>query len=230
VVEALRATFDGTYPEADFASVWASIEFPMEKNSYPGIWVQYEDTDEVAIAGIGHVEEYEDDQGFKHLVTRARFGGIITLTISALTSLERDRLYDELIRTLVFARREPQVSAFRTKIENNDLVAMNIDFDKIRPSGDAAAAGTPWGTDEMIYERSVSLNCLGEFVSRGNEIVRLSRIHTQGYVQGSPAPAFPDHPDDDVPDPGQGLPEHGTRFEFDVPSPRSQQPPWSDWR
>lgn len=230
VVEALRATFDNGYPEEDFRGVWSSIEFPIAKDAYPGIWVSYDDTDEVSIAGIGHREVIEDDGGHEHLVTRARFGGVITLTVSALTSLERDRLYDELIRTLIFARMEPEVSTFRDKIEHNDLIAVNMDFDKLKVGGDAAAAGTPWGTDEMIYERSVSLNCLGEFISSFGGLVRLSRIHAQGYVKGSPEPEWevPD-PEDEL-DPGEGIPEEGSRFALDSPSEHGASHGWTDWR
>jgi hypothetical protein len=223
VVEALRATFNNTYPESDFQGVWSSIEFPVAKASYPGIWVTYEDTDEVSIAGIGHVEVVTDDQGVDHTVTRSRFGGVITMTCVALSSLERDRLYDELVRTLIFARQEIEVSAFRDRIENNDLVAMNADFDKIRAGGDAAAPGTPWGTDEMIYERSISINVIGEFISTYGQLYRLSQIHTQGYAQGSKEPAFPDDPPNDPLDPG--IPGwDDTHFEITTPPPSPLQP------
>lgn len=194
IVEALRATFTNGYPEADFSNLWCSIEFPMDKSNYPGIWVQYDDTEEVSIAGIGHTEVVLDEQGSERTVTRSRFGGVITMTCVALSSLERDRLYDELIRMLLFARVEPQVSTFRTLIEQNDLVAMNVDFDKVRAAGDAAAPGTPWGTEEMLYERSVAINVIGEFISSYGTLYRLSKIIELGYPEGTPEPAFPDHP------------------------------------
>lgn len=203
IVKALRATFVDTYPEADFRGLWTSIEYPVAQASYPGIWVNYEDTEEVTIAGIAHTELVLGSDNEMHPVTRSRFGGVISLTCVAMSSLERDRLYDELVRTLMFARKEEGVSPFRTSIEQNDLVAMNIDFDKVQPGGDNAAPGTPWGTDDWIYERSVSVNVIGEFISSYalGGLVNLSKIIVQGYVEGTPEPAFPDHPAETL-DPG----------------------------
>jgi hypothetical protein len=203
IVEALRATFNGTYPEADFQNLWCSIEFPVEQASYPGIWVTYEDTDEVRIAGVSHVETVVvGNQTYQ--ITRGRFGGTLTLTIVALSSLERDRIYDEVVRTILFARQEPEVSAFKSLIESNDLIAMNLNFDVLKPSGDAAAPGTPWGTDEMVYEKSISLDVLGEFVSTpsGDGMYLLREVLAEGYPEYSPEPAFPDHPTGDTLDPG----------------------------
>lgn len=217
IVEALRATFTATYPEPDFrgvdgAGLWCSIEYPVAQANYPGIWVTYDDTEELSIAGIDHTEIAVDDNGDEHEITRSRFGGVITMTCVALSSLERDRLYDELVRTLLFARKEPQVSAFRNLIETNDLVGMNCDFDKVRPSGDQAAPGTPWDTDEWIYEKSISVNVIGEFVSSYSMggLVKLSAIRVRGYVDGTPEPAFTGNPLDDVLSPGlPGSTPHG---------------------
>jgi hypothetical protein len=199
IVEAIRATFTDSYPNPDFRNLWSSIEFPTAPANYPGIWVTWDDTEEVAVAGIGHIEVSEDGQ----VVTRARFGGVLTLTVVAMSSLERDRLYDELLRVLMFAHQDPSpvVESFRYRIENNDLVAMNANFDKVKPSGDSAAPGTPWGSEEFIYERSLSVDVIGEFVSNGVELVPLSQIHAQGYALGSPMPLFPDNPPNDPPTP-----------------------------
>lgn len=226
IVEALRATFNRSYPESDFASIWCSIEFPVEQAAYPGIWVQFDDTEEVSIAGIGHLETVLDEQGVERVVTRSRFGGVITMTCVALSSLERDRLYDEMIRMLLFARAEPEVSAFRALIEQNDLIAINVDFDKVRAVGDAAAPGTPWGTEEMLYERSVAINVIGEFVSSYGVLYRLSQIIELGYAVGSPEPAFPDNPPETL-DPGlPGVPD--THFRITTPAaPPAQAPPFN---
>lgn len=208
IVEALRVTFDGAYPEADFRDLNCSIEYPVAQADYPAVWVNYADTSKLVTAGIGHVEILEDDQGNDVVVTRWRFGGEISMTVVALSSLERDRLYDELVRTLAFAREEPSVSAFRERIEANDLIAMNINFDEIQPSGDQAAPGTPWETDEIIYEKTLSVDVIGEFISRPDTqaLLYLSQIRVTGYPKGSPEPPFTGNPPSDLLDPGQGLP------------------------
>lgn len=208
VVEALRATFTAAYPEADFRGadgdgLWVSIEYPVAKASYPGLWVDYSDSDELRVAGIGHEEFVELVDG-PHRVTRWRFGGEITVTVVALSSLERDRLFDELVRIFAFARENEAVSEFRELIEQNDLMAMNINFDTLRVFGDNAAPGTPWETEEIIYEKSVSMDVIGEFVGDPTTatLVRLSQIRATGYPAGTPEPRFPDDPPGVSLDPG----------------------------
>lgn len=201
VVEALGATFTSTYPNVDFRQVYASIEYPADEANYPGIWVQYEDTDELSVAGINHIEtavvpasggipaQYQQ-------WTRWRFFGSVTLTMVAMTSLERDRLYDEVVRMFAFAKQNPSLSPFRTKIEQNDFVAMNANFDDLRPFGDNAGPGTPWGTDEIVYEKSISFNIQGEFTGDVETMVltKLDKVEVQPYVEGKPYPNWPDQP------------------------------------
>ena len=52
LVDAIKNTFDANYPEEDFRGIHASIEYPVDKMSYPGIWVDFTDTGSLQIAGI----------------------------------------------------------------------------------------------------------------------------------------------------------------------------------
>lgn len=195
LVEALRAHFDAAYTEDDFKNTWISIEYPRDKVNYPGIWITYDDNGDVEIAGIHHREYILDDTGELHEVTRWRFTGSVSFTCAALTSYERDRLYDEMVRTVAFAGVEGATSSvFRQSLENNDFIAMNGNFDAITPSGDAASPGTPWGTDEIIYEKTLSFDVLGEFISdpNTNALAPLSAVQVMGFREGTQAPAFPD--------------------------------------
>lgn len=183
LVQALRGCFDGDYPEEDFRDVNADIEFPAEEQNYPGIWVNYSDTAPLIAAGIDH-HEFTDpgDQGYVRQFTRWRFAGTASFTVVALSSLERDRLYDELVRVIAFARESDQVPEFRAYIESNEFIAMNGNFDEIVISGNSAAPGTPWDTDEYIYEVTLNLDILGEFVSHGStgSLAPLSMIKVIG--------------------------------------------------
>jgi hypothetical protein len=82
---------------------------------------------------------------------------------------------------------------FREHIENNDLIAMNINFDELRPSGDNAGMGTPWETSEMLYEKSISMDVLGEFVGDplNQQIVPLGEIRVYPYVEDLQQPPNP---------------------------------------
>jgi hypothetical protein len=201
VVEALDATFTSEYPNPDFRSVYSSIEYPVDKANYPGIWVQYEDDAELSVAGIGHIESAIVPAAsgvpaqFEQW-TRWRFFGTVTLTIVALSSLERDRLYDEVVRTFAFAKQNPLLSPFRTKIEQNDFVAMNANFDDLRPFGDNAGPGTPWNTEEILYEKSISFNLQGEFTGdvSSTDYIQLAKVEIQSYVEGQSEPTWSDEP------------------------------------
>lgn len=195
IVEALRAVFDNEYPVEELRGVNVDIEFPETKAKFPLIWVNYEDTAELSVAGIGHEETHSDSSGFSRF-TRWKFQGVITLTMAALSSLERDRIYDEVIRVFAFGRYTAPTNQFREKIESNDFIAMQINFDDLRPSGDNAAMGTPWNTSEMLYEKSLSMDVIGEFVGDPliQALVPLSEVRVHPYVDGDTPPNPPADP------------------------------------
>lgn len=189
LTEAIRNTFSEDYDVPELRGIWASIEYPIHEHDYPGIWINYEDASNLSIAGIAHRETVDpevDPENEGREYTRWMFQGHATFTIGALSSNERDTIYDELIRVIAFGRENEQRSVFRNHIEGNDLVAMNIDFDTVEPRGDAAAPGTPWGTEQIVYERSIALQVIGEFVSDpwGGDIVPLSKIIYTAYYEG----------------------------------------------
>lgn len=169
-VQALKRTFDDQYPssalhpEVSFQGLRVSIEYPALPADYPGIWVDYDDTEALVKAGIDHEEDAENADSDPVKITRWRFTGYISLIVTALTSLERDLLYDELVSIIAFAKQDPVRGRFVDMVESNDYIACNVDTDTIQPRGFVAAPGTPWGTDEVVYEGTVNLNVIGEFV------------------------------------------------------------------
>lgn len=177
-VEALKGTFDDLYPEERWRGVHVSIEYPVDKMAYPGIWVDYSDVDKLRTAGVDHKEIRDDGGLLINPVKRWKFSGYVSFTVTALTSLERDLLYDELVKVLAFGQMDPLRKRYRQAIEENDFIASNMDFDEIEPQGNSAAPGTPWGTDEIIYERTLNMEIIGEFVSDSatGELVLLSEI------------------------------------------------------
>jgi hypothetical protein len=186
----MKATFDNEYPVADFRDLTVSMEFPARKEDYPSIWVGWSPSGSVQTAGVGH-KEYGDPTGGdgpEVEFRRWRFSGTATFTIVALTSLERDRLADEVIKVLAFGGESIDGREdFRGYLESNEFIGMNADFDQIEQQGVAETPGTPWGTDEVIYEITLGLRCLGEFVSAGQgDLVPLSAINVIPYVTTDP--------------------------------------------
>lgn len=183
VVEALQNVFNSDFPDTSFQNLLVDIEYPLTQQAYPSIWVNYDDNDSLEIAGIDHREFVKDTDGTLHEVTRWIFAGEVTLTCVALSSLERDNLFDQIVRVFAFSRIENASTDFRTIIEGNDFVGLNVNWDQLRPHGDASMPGTPWGTeDEVIYEKSLSFDVEGEFVSdpNSNELLALSKIIVTG--------------------------------------------------
>jgi hypothetical protein len=180
IVTALKTVFDAEYPNENLRDLWISIEYPVKQQNYPGIWVGYQDAAPLQIAGISHVE-YDDEM---RPYTRWRFQGNVTFTIVAFTSLERDTIYDELIRVIAFGHQDQTTAQFRTYVETNEYIAANFDLDRIEAQGETAAPGTPWGSDDVTYERSCSLQMLGEFVvepTTGAPLL-LSKIVSTAYT------------------------------------------------
>lgn len=166
VVTALRQTFDVDFPDDRFRDVNVSIEYPVAKQHYPGIWIDYDDTANLVRAGVDHQEDelITVPDALTAQFTRWRFQGVVTMTVCTLSSLERDGLYDALVEMIAFGREDVALNQFRQYVENNDLIAANFNFDEIQARGNAAAPGTPWNTDEIIYEKSIGLDILGEFL------------------------------------------------------------------
>lgn len=198
LVEAVKRTFGDSYPIAEWRGVKVGIEYPIDPQDYPGIWVDYDDTDTLKIVGISHLEFAETNLG-PVPITRWKFSGYASYTIVALSSFERDRLYDEFVKVLAFGLLDPDTSIFRQTIENNEFIATNVDFDTVQPRGNNAAPGTPWGTDEIIYERTLNVNILGEFIpdTRNGALYRLSEINlveARPLYSGPVDDAFPEDP------------------------------------
>jgi hypothetical protein len=181
IVDALRTTFDESYPEPDFQNAYVSIEYPINPQAYPSVFVDYEDDDPLVRAGVDHHETVNIGTDLDPVLvqyTRWLFKGTATFTVVALSSLERDRLFDQMVRVISFGSENPYTNRFRTEIESNDFIAANMDFDTLAVRGNAAAPGTPWGTDEVIYERGVNATIQGEFFINPTtgELILLSAV------------------------------------------------------
>lgn len=187
--DALKQAFLIAYPETDPAGgnqpVHISLEYPVEKAVIPAIWVEFEPTD-LRTAGIAYTET--DTQG--NIFTRWRFAGMASFTVAAMSSNERDMIYDEMVALVAFAAQSEVASEFRQVIEAASLVATTWSYDTIESRGEAAAPGTPWGTDEVMYERGIALQVLGEFVTDPYtlQLVNLSEIRITATMEGLPDP------------------------------------------
>jgi hypothetical protein len=190
ITTGLQSVFHGDYvsmdDQPDFAGLHVSIEYPLNPQDYPGVWVDFEPEGELSRGGIDDINSFlpNGDASLTPLyLWRAQ--GWATYTLAAMTSLQRARLHDEIVRVFAFGS-DPTVAAFRDSIENNDYLAMNMDFDRIAERGASATPGTPWGSEEIIYEVTLAMQCVIEFYSTANKdkLYPLSAIQIYSTPQG----------------------------------------------
>ena len=91
------------------------------------------------------------------------FEGSIDLQILALTSEERDQLWDTLYNLVLMNPGNPGSYAFYQSLTNNNLVGMTFLQGTVQTLGDTVSPGTPWSPEELSYEASVRIQCVGDF-------------------------------------------------------------------
>jgi hypothetical protein len=192
LVRAMKSTLDADYVEPDMRGLLVSMEMPVREQDYPSVWVDFEPVGDLKVVGINHHEIGDPSgDGNTRRYTRWYFQGYATYTVVGMTSLERDRMFDELVRIIAFGREMPQTAEFRSIMEDNDLIAVSFDWDEIAQRGFAITNGTPWGTDRLIYEATVAMECFGEFISDGQTgtLVPLEGIRFFPYGPDEPDPS-----------------------------------------
>lgn len=188
ITKALRSTFNGGYPIVDFRDIKVDVEFPVLPQDYPCLWVDFEPSQNLRTVGINHQEYIENEEGKFQVVERWRFLGYLTVTPVAMSSGVRDQLIDELIRVCAFARSDPAASPFRAAIESNPYIAMDVSWDELALQQMSSVPGTPWGSDEYLYEGTIRLGCQGEFVSNpaNQELVAMASLVVFPRAEGEP--------------------------------------------
>jgi hypothetical protein len=187
ITQALRQVFGPNYPVADFQGLPITIEFPFQEQQYPGVWVTWAPVGNISRGGIDNLfygpPEPTTDDTTPNLLYRYRFSGYSMYTVGALTSMQRDRLYDEMVRVFLMSG-DPNVESFRQYVEDSPYIYMNMDFDNVSTRGMAENAGTPWGTNDFIYEATLAIETVGEFISDEffTSLVPLGQITNTGQA------------------------------------------------
>lgn len=184
-VKAMRTTLDADYSDPDFRNIPVEMEYPVKQTDFPSVWVHYDPVGPLRPVGVGYFEDLPVAGGYLR-TTRWNFAGIINYTLIALSSLELDRLFDQVVSIISFGTYDVQRREFRTTMEHDPLIQLNVNFDEIDQGGFAASPGTPWGTDDMMYEATVSIQVIGEFVSSpGTELlIPISKVNLITWITG----------------------------------------------
>jgi hypothetical protein len=185
IVEALNAgfsVFNAATPSnnsLDLTPNSITIEYPLEPVQWPAIFVQFRPS-KIQWSGINPNLFSSAASGITISgvtysgTTTARTGyfeGNIDLQIMAMHSEERDRLFDSITNLILMDTVSPASVAFTKSIYNNNIIGMTLRLDMITPLGDSVSAGTPWSQEELTYEASIRIPCVGDFYENKYQII-----------------------------------------------------------
>jgi len=178
MVLALREAVLDTTIQDDTSTVSSvDLEYPLKEEKYPGIWVQFS-LSKLQRAGIAQelMNKNETDPDWINWepIREWSFEGRVSLTIVALTSLERDRIADKLLSLLSFSRppagtiTDPErdiveYRALTSSLGENPYVSVSINSDILIPGGQSVSVGTPWAQNVLAYEDVYSFDVMGQF-------------------------------------------------------------------
>ena len=193
IIKALKAALDDQqYPEKKIQGIKISMEYPLEQNLYPHIWVKFSFT-KMQQAGIGHVV-YSDGTLKEEWI----FEGNVTLNIMSLSSYERDVYSSQLIQLLAFGSMNPIAQKFKMSLGQENNIHLTINSDSLILGGQSETAGAPWdstsSTMSMVYEDTYSFNLVGQFMSVFDEDPSFLKdviVHASGL---NPDGSNPDNP------------------------------------
>lgn len=190
---AMQQVFNQSYIDPAFQDLYISIEYPVDRTNYPGVWVDFEPEGDLASTSIDRymqppvVEDLNNGQPYQLFY----YAGYVTFTAVSLSSLQRDLLVDELIRIMAFPTDNPGTNTYRQNIENNEYIACTANWDKIGQRGFAATPGTPWGSNEVIYEATLAQECIGQFmVTPNQQFIKLTQLIVAPTVESTPLTSF----------------------------------------
>lgn len=175
VVSALREAISNTslsFPTKG-TQVHIELEYPITEEQYPGIWIQFATT-RLQRMGLGQEFWIKNSDDEWNAVQEWQVQGRVTMTVLALSNLERDRIADSLITMFAFSRTpEPVITKphkntnkyrqFITALDANPYVAMTVNTDVLTGGGQSVNVGVPWQPDVLAYTDAYSFDVIGNF-------------------------------------------------------------------
>lgn len=118
------------------------------------------------------------------LIRQGRFEANVMLQVLALTSMERDRMWDNLVKLLMMGRKKAATNNFYTTLDTHDLVGMTVMEGSITPIGDSIGQGTPWDPELLTYEAALEFQVIGTFYADeySEDLVPLTAAKAFEYI------------------------------------------------
>lgn len=176
IVKGLLRVFTDEFREKQLQGLHIVTEYPLKRQEYPSIIVDFED-DENRAAGVGHQEVFYDPNGILRVWDHRRFKGRINFRVYALSPIDRDIIYDALVETLSFGHLPTyslQANLFSELYGDPDdpfdrfraLNQLNLNTDILR-SGGKSASPAPWESeDDLVYTKTLTIEVNGGFYNQ----------------------------------------------------------------
>jgi hypothetical protein len=171
-VEAITAAFSALGPTSsnttkDLVPRSVTIEYPVEEIAWPAVYVQFRPT-LTQYTGLNpdSFVAIKNEQGQTtswEQVRQGYFEGAFDLQILAMASEERDKIWETLINFFIMNNMDPASTAFYNSIAENDLIAITFAQGSVLQVGDTVSPGTPWSPEELTYETTLRIKCVGQF-------------------------------------------------------------------
>jgi hypothetical protein len=170
-VEAITSAFNAIGPASSNVTVdlvprSVTIEYPVEEIEWPAVYVQFRPTITQWTGLSPDLYAPMQSNGVTTSYDQVRHGyfeGVFDLQILAMASEERDKIWETLINFFLMNGIAPSSTAFYASIAANDLIGMTFAQGSILQVGDTVSPGTPWSPEELTYETTLRIKCIGEF-------------------------------------------------------------------
>ena len=180
IVSALRAGIDEDIPASDPLHKVinnVTLEYPLKKGEWPAMWVGFS-IRKLAPIGI-------NDSTFLNVVGDGSyklwsFEGNASVTILALSNVERDRIADSFIRMFAFSEHHASQNDFWNALQTQPYILISTQRGELKPTGQSEGPGMapPWDNNILGYSDSYSFDIMGQFASsiKTGALVRLSEV------------------------------------------------------
>jgi len=170
-VEAITAAFNAigspsSNTTVDLVPRSVTIEYPVEEIEWPAVYVQFRPTITQYTGLNPDIYNPIQSGGVTTSYQQIRHGyfeGSFDLQILAMASEERDKIWETMINFFIMNEMSPGSTAFYNSLTQNDLIGITFSQGSVLQVGDTVSPGTPWSPEELTYETTIRVKCVGEF-------------------------------------------------------------------
>lgn len=155
------------------AKAKVSAEYPIDKVSYPSIWVTSSFGN---LSWISLNSMLVTNEGIPY--NMGEFIATIHYEAIALTAEERDALIDALVNMVMFGQLQSDSDKFYKYLANEPYLRLTMMNGEMKLAPESVTVGTPFDERQIAYTRSASFTVHGEFAQRldNRQLIKLSDI------------------------------------------------------